>query len=256
MKRKLRLNLPKGYLSYSATMLWQKNKDLFRKRYYENEKQEESIPMRFGKKIAEVLESRNFKEFPTLKKVPYYPISEHKIEVDIGGVPVLAFLDLYKPKTFSFGEVKTGSVSYKNGPPWDRVKVKFHDQLPWYSLLIESVYGKVDPVCHLIWVETRYKTVIDQIGSRKMEGESKELELTGRIEVFKRRIAKWERERIKKMIIKTAKEVTRDYNAYQKRNKRSDVGPGKKVLEKAQIATELGVFQKTPVERSAKTLGK
>lgn len=215
LKMKFKYNLPRGYLSYSAIMLWIKNPDAYRRRYYLNEKDIESEPMRFGKKIAEVLQSRDFKEFPALRQVPYYPISEHPLDVEVDGIRVKAYLDLWKQEGFSFGEVKTGSVSHTNGPPWDKVKVARHEQLPFYSFLIKKTYGKVDPIVPLIWLETRYKSVTDRVGSRLMEGEGKELELTGRIEIFKRRIAEWERVRIRKLIIKTAKEISKDYTKFQ-----------------------------------------
>ncbi len=255
--RKFKYNLPKGYLSYSACMLWLKNPEQYRRRYYENEKQDESIPMRFGKKIAEVLESRDFRDYPVLKSVPYYPISEHPIDVNIDGVMVKAFLDLYKPPTFGFAEVKTGSVSHKNGPPWTLAKVMAHEQLPWYSLLIKEKEGKVDPLCYLIWLETRYKTVSDMVGSRSMEGEGRELELTGGIEVFKRKIAEWERDRIRELIITTAKEITKDYNEYLKgRGEQGYVRIGETVGEKEPLKAVAGILSGASEKGRRKALTK
>jgi hypothetical protein len=212
-------NLPRGYLSYSAIMLWKQSPERYRERYYENLPDEQSVPMTFGKKIAEVLESRDYKEYPALKKVPYYPVSEHPLDVMIGNVRVKAYLDLWEPKTFTFGEVKTGSVSSVKGPPWDKVKVLKHDQLPFYSLLIKTAYGKVDPDVNLIWLETRYKMIRNRLGHRIMEGEGRELELTGKIEIFKRSIADWERKRMKTLIAISAQEISEDYTEWLKKNK-------------------------------------
>lgn len=175
--------------------------------------------MGFGKKIAEVLEGRDFKDHPSLKDIPFYPISEQKIEVLIGDVPVMGFLDLYEPTTFSFGEIKTGIVSKSNGPPWDKIKVQKHDQLPWYSLMIKTFYGKVNPKCKLIWIPTRFKDVEDQIGSRKMVGEGKELELIGETHVFERNIRQWERDRIQDLIVTVAKQISEDYEKYTQEHK-------------------------------------
>lgn len=210
-------NLPRGYLSYSAIMLWVKNPEAYRKRYYENEPQNESVPMIFGKKIAEVLESRDYKEFPELAKVPFYPVSEYPIVIDVAGVPVKAYLDLWEPETFTFGEVKTGGST-----AWDLVKVMKHEQLPFYSLLIKEAHGKVNPKVNLIWLETRYKRVMEKIGSRTLECDGRDLELTGRMEVFERRIAEWERKRIKKLILQSAQEITDDYNAFLKTTPQKD----------------------------------
>ncbi len=212
----MKYNLPKNYLSYSAAMLWLKTPDLYRRRYYLNEKPEDNVFMGFGKRIAEVLESRDFKDHPSLKDIPFYPISEHKLEVEIGGVPVMGFLDLYEPTTFSFGEIKTGIVSKTNGPPWDKVKVQAHEQLPWYSLMIKTAYGKVNNKCKLIWIPTRFKDVEDQLGSRKMTGQGKELELIGETHVFERSIAEWERKRLKDLIIKCATEISNDFTEFSK----------------------------------------
>lgn len=171
--------------------------------------------MVFGKRIAKILELRDYKEYPELKKVPYYPVSEQKIEIVVEGVPIKAYLDLWTPETFTFGEVKTGNVHRDNGPPWTTVKVLQHDQLPFYSFLIKEKYGQVDPWVNLIWLETIYIMASERVGSRLMESESRDLKLTGRIETFKRRIAEWERKRIKNMIASVAQEISDDYTSYE-----------------------------------------
>ncbi len=201
-------------------MLWMKNPAAYRRRYYENEDQVETPPMVFGKKIASVLENRDYKEFPLLAKVPFYSVSEHELDVMIGDVPVKGFLDLYEPKTYTFGEVKTGSISHTNGPPWSKAKVIAHEQLPFYSLLIKTAYGIVDPWTKLIWLETRYIMTKESVGSRVMEAEGRDLELTGKMKVYRRRIAQWERDRIKRMILKVAKEISTDYTEWQAKQKK------------------------------------
>lgn len=229
MTTKNEINLPKGYLSYSSATLWHKNKDQFRERYYKNAHPEESVPMIFGKKIAEMLEYKRWSctenrwIFPTgyeiLSEVPFYPISEQPLVVNVDGVMVKGFLDLFNPRKLQFSEIKTGSVSHTYGAPWDMVKVMKHDQLPWYSFLIKESFGDVEPECKLIWIPTRYKKTEDQLGSRMMEGESRELELTGeKPQIFKRVIEPWERKRIRKMIVDTALEITKDYNEWLKTN--------------------------------------
>lgn len=215
--------LPKGYLSYSAVMLWQKDKAAFRRKYYEFEEDLSNVYMTFGKKIAKFLESRDYEKYPTLKKVPYYPVSEHAITVTIGrtkqnpyGVQVKGFLDLYDDRECAFAEIKTGIVSAKNGPPWNKLKVQAHDQLPWYSMLIQESEGRIKENCKLIWIETRYKKRKEKLGSQVMECEGNELELTGKIKTFNRKIEQWERDRMKKLIIKVAKEISDDFKKYQK----------------------------------------
>lgn len=214
-------------------MLWMKDPDQYRRRYYDNEPAQESEPMRFGKKIAEVLESRDYSEFPSLAKVDYYPVSEHPIEITISGVPIKAYLDLWNPETFTFGEVKTGSVG------WSDAKVAKHEQLPFYSFLIKKMYGRVDPFVNLIYLPTQYKTVSDQVGSRVMEAKSRELELTGDIQIFTRRIADWERNRIRKMIVTAAGEISKDYEIYTniRTSKSGNVRDGQAVVEEKKVET-------------------
>lgn len=217
MRKPFLYNLPKGYLSYSAMTLWMKNKEGYRAKYYRQEPEFDTAPLRFGKLIADVLEKRDYKEYPELLKVPVYPISEQPFDVLIeDGLIVKARLDLFDPPAFRFGEVKTGHASPSGDAPWDAIKVLKHEQLPFYSLLIKIALGQVHPMTELVWLETRYKKSMEQIGSRLIESDGKDLELTGRIEIFPRRIAEWERARIKRMIIKSAREITLDYNEYIK----------------------------------------
>ncbi len=240
----MKYNLPRGYLSYSAIMLWIKNPDAYRRRYYENEPPHDSIPMTFGKTIADVLESRDYTEFPALAQVPFYPVSEHPIMTDIGGVPIKAYLDLWEPETFTFGEVKTGGST-----AWDAVKVAKHEQLPFYSLLIKEVYGQVNPKVNLIWLETRYVRVMEKVGKLMLECDGRDLELTGKMEVFERRIAEWERKRMKKLIIQSAKEISTDYDAFLKTTPQKDSPSGGSGDLQGPRA---GVHERTPKEGSQK----
>lgn len=203
--------LDKPYLSYSAIRLWQQNKESYRKKYYYGEPDFPTVYTQFGKKIAELLEKRDFTDYPQLAKVPFYSISEQSIEIEIEGVPIKGFLDLYNPETFSIGEVKTGIVHRTNGPPWTAVKVRAHEQLPFYSLLVKKKFGKVNNKLHLIWLETQFIKTQEQVGSRILEGEGRELELTGHMKIFPRSIPQWERNRIQDLIVTTAKEINEDY---------------------------------------------
>lgn len=208
----MKYNLPRSYLSYSSWSLWKKNKQAFRQKYYLNEASFETVETVFGKNIAKRLEDKD----PALSFIPSYSKSEHGIETLIGDVPVKGYLDTFEPKTFSFGEYKTGHLNKDGKAPWDIVKVAKHDQLPFYSLLIESKYGKVDRVTYLHWIETKFKEKKIMFEGIELIADTRELELTGRIETFKRIIPKWERDEIKKSIIKVAEEISLDYTQYEK----------------------------------------
>lgn len=172
----------------------------------------ENAEMLFGKQIAKMLEFDD----ETLKFIPRYEISEHAINVEIDGVLVQGYVDTFSPKLKKFREYKTGHLNLKGLPPWDKVAVAKHEQLPFYSLLIEKSEGSVDPVCHLDWVETEFKMKTKEFQGHILEAQSRELFLTGRIETFERKIAKWERTRIKDLILKCAQEISEDYTAYLK----------------------------------------
>jgi hypothetical protein len=64
-------------------------------------------------------------------------------------------------------------------------------------------------------METQWKKKEIDFDGMKLEGQSQELELTGRIEIFTRRIVGWEHKRIEEMIVQTAREVSEDFTKWQ-----------------------------------------
>lgn len=208
-------NLPKKYLSYSACMQWMKSKDQFRKRYYENEPSLMTSEMVFGKRIASLLENdEEVKKHPVLSLIPRLPVSEYSIEVDIEGIPVKGYLDMFNPEDNSFVEIKTGHLSKEGKVPWSNISVAKHLQLDFYSLLIKSKHGKVAPMCNLIWLETEFKNKTIEFDGHILTGETRELDLTGRFEIFNRRIHSYERDLAKSLIQKIALEISEDYTSY------------------------------------------
>lgn len=205
----MKLNLPKPHFSYSQLSLWLKNKQQYRERYYLDAPAFESKETLFGKRIARMFETGE--KDPVLDLVPRYSTMEHRLQLKIGGVPFLGYLDSFNPVKKAIIEVKTGKE------PWDAVRVHKHLQLVIYSLLVKTAYGKVDPVVKLVWIETRYKQEKQKLGNREMEGDSNELEFTGRIEIFERKIAEWERKNMKKLILKSALEISEDYSKFNKK---------------------------------------
>ena len=207
--------------------MWRKNKEKYRERYYF----EDGVPFEntetiFGKKIATILEKLSVKkewseeefkqigvtrkEFLYLKQAPRYKFSEYRIQIEVGGVPFLGVMDSFSKKFKRIIEYKTGKQS------WDDIRVRRHDQLVVYSLLTKLKFGKVHPTVRLVWMETRYKKSIDTIGSVTCEAESNELELSGKIQIFKRKIYEWERKNMVKLIQKTAQEISDDYTNFLK----------------------------------------
>lgn len=210
------LALPKSHLSYSAISLWQKNKEQFRAKYYENEPQAETAEMIFGKKIAKLLEEKPKDKI--LRKVPRYRRSEQRIEIYVGHVPVLGYIDTFAPRKCAFREYKTGHTRADGSAPWNAVAVLKHDQLPFYSLLIKLWRGKVTELCHLDWLETEWAQKKVMFDGHELSGQGSELRLTGRIETFERVIEEWERERIADIIQKSAQEISDDFKLWKTKN--------------------------------------
>lgn len=199
------LSLPKPYLSYSSINLWLRSKDQFRRRYYEGEQLPQTPEMMFGREVHEQIENDG------LPHVPRYSVSEKKIEVDIEGVPIMAYIDTFCPRYKRFREYKTGRERKDGSAPWDSVKVHAHDQLPFYSLLIQRKFGKVVKKTWLDWLEVRKSTRKETIGGITYEDGLYDLELTGRVESFERVIEQWERDRQVDIILKAAKEISDDW---------------------------------------------
>lgn len=209
--KQLHFNLPKKYLSYSAYNLWQTNKDEFRQRYYEGKPSIVTPETLFGKKIAEYLEHGN--KIDGIE----YEVAEQRIEVTLpNGLKLLSYLDGFNPTDNSIFEIKTGHLDSKGKVPWNNLKVAKHKQLDWYSMMVKKKFGKVNNTVKLIWLETRFKTKDTEFDGHVLSTQSRELELTGKKEVFTRKIAQWERDKMEQDILRTALEITKDYEEYIK----------------------------------------
>jgi hypothetical protein len=205
-----KFNLPKEHFSYSQMSLWLRNKDQYRERYYKDGPAFENRETIFGKRVARLLETGEHDPVltPVLARVPRGDVMEHRILVSVGGVPFLGFLDSFESLLCGIFEFKTGKDA------WDTVRVHKHDQLVVYSLLVKLAHKKVHPITRLVWLETRFRQETFSIGSRVMEGDGDQLEFTGKIEVFERRIAQWERDAMKKQIVRVATEISEDYTKF------------------------------------------
>jgi len=197
--------------------LWKTNKNEFRKKYYSTEWLEVSSPyITFGKQIAELLEDKKkTKAHPVLSKIPLYPVREQPILHTIDDVPIKGFIDSFDKRWKKIIEIKTGIM--KDGrAPWDPVKVRKHDQIRLYSLMVKEIFGSVHPVVKLIWLETcwKEKCVPVLFGGKEFMNCSPELELTGHFQVFDREIEEWEHDFMRREIVRIATEISEDYSRY------------------------------------------
>lgn len=204
--------MPRPYFSYSQYKLWNSSPASYRKRYYLNEEIKMNAETFFGKKVAQKLEDGD-PDFAHIKK---YAVMEHKILTNIEGtdVKLLAYLDTYSPTARCFGEYKTGRKNAKGNHFWNQKTVEKHEQLDWYSMLIQESTGSVKDGCWLAHIETEKKNVT--YNGTIFRNTS--LQLTGKVFYYYRKIEQWERDLIKEKIIKTIKEIQEDYGLFKKDN--------------------------------------
>lgn len=216
--------LPRGYLSWSSFSLWQRDRPSFRMKYYDGEARDvETDYTRFGKEVAEALESRRydyalgrnvygrFGASPLLDRVVAgHSVSEQPLGAEIDGVIVKGFADLMDPLTCSIREVKTGLAT----SPWTPSRVARHDQLVWYSLMAEDMWGRVHPNVTLAWLPTEREETVVTFGSRSFSDASGAIRLTGRLHVFRRAITDGERASMRRRIVQAAEEITDDYRKW------------------------------------------
>ena len=205
--------LPKPYLSYSAMNLWLTNKDRYRKQYYEKVSSPSSPELRFGKRIADLLENKD----KSLDHIQQYPVPEQPLNVTIDGVPVLGFIDSFDPTKQRFLEFKTGKQ------PWTQKRVDNHKQLDLYSLCIQEIYGSVTDLCHLIWMQTE-NVDVKSVGLITHE-DSHSIQLTGEVHTFERVITQDERNAMRELLITCAREIHDDYSEYlQNKTRPTNIG--------------------------------
>jgi len=159
--------------------------------------------MLFGNTVTEAMERGE--EWCAF--IPRYPKFEHKMFIEVEGVPIMAFVDNMCPDTIAFKEQKTGRT------PWTQNKVDNHLQLDIYSMLLEEEFGKVVDECELVWVKTEKVPKKVMMGDIELEGESTEIQVTGEFEVFKRVITEEDRDEVRKTIIRVAHEIEEDFSA-------------------------------------------
>lgn len=208
-------NLPRGYLSSSACDLWEQNQEQFRRKYYDGEDGFRTVYTEFGKSFAKEIEN-NPEKFPN---IPKYKIPEFPIKWVIDGVPVLGFVDSFCPDNISVIEYKT---AVKTGTsPWTNVKVRKWKQLPFYSMCLEQMFGRVDPVIKLIVLHTEWQENVNEqvFGDKTFTKTERTLNfnpdsLLNPI-VFEREIRDWERALMRERLVSIASQVSADFTSYQ-----------------------------------------
>lgn len=210
----MNIKLPKEYLSYSQMRLWIEDKEKYRARYYRNEKDFATKALLFGSEISKKLEDGSF----VLPEGLQYETPEYEIKIDIDGVPFFAYLDTFSDPRLKFREYKTGQLTSDGKDRWTQESVNRHWQLDIYSLLVQLKHGSVDDECHLDWLEVRRKIKTIVFEGNELKSESTDLELTGRIESFRRVITQKDRDMTRILIVSVAMEISADYAEYLSKN--------------------------------------
>lgn len=195
------MKVQRYYFSWSQYSLWLTSKKEFYKKYCLDEKSFSNIYFNKGKEFSEYKETgfipgyvRNPQMLSVVgDAVPSLEIMEHKIEVEIGGINLLSYIDSGMESYTDFFEYKTGKI------PWDQQRVDDHEQLDFYALCYYIASGqKTIPNIKLYWIETI---------EHELENGNKEIEYTGVIKEFERIITKNDLVTMMAKIITTRKEI-------------------------------------------------
>ena len=200
MKSK-KINLPRGYLSWSQVDLWSKSKKQYAKRYFYGEKGFTNKAMRYGSKFADAMETGEPSGDELLdlvaKTVEKYEVPEYKLEAVIKSkeynVPLLGYIDTsHDPPSKGFREYKTGKI------PWTQKRADNHKQLPFYALMVYLNEKKLPKSIFLDWVET--------------EDSTGDVKFTGHVETFPTRRTVGDLMEMMTIIKRTACEISREYD--------------------------------------------
>ena len=210
--------------------VWVSNPARYRREYFESGKRLDTKYLQFGKGVASlveelceiqaslpdkskikalnILKEKNNLDENTFEAILYLETegkSEHKIELEICGVPFLMFIDKLREDTNTFREYKTGKV------PWDKAKVQKHEQLVVYALGRRAETGKMPESCDLDWLETSDKA--DDSGDFWAKVDKK-VKLTGKVKSFHREFDARELDKMEEKIVRVATEITIAYQAF------------------------------------------
>lgn len=198
-------------LRYSLFSEWWVNPNSAMAKYFpEIEPRTTNKFMAFGSKVDDALGENPIPDW--VKDVPTYPMKQHQIVANIEGTWVRGSLDSYCPEQFKFLDNKCALVKLlaKGGwsaHSWTQHKVDTHEQLVFYSTLVQYYHGWVDDECHISVVpyyEDKWETM------RRVQG----LNLYDPKYLIPRIIKQKERDEMMQRIINTSKDIIKNYNLW------------------------------------------
>ena len=196
-------------ITYSYANAWYRNRDGFRRKYYHNEVPGFVPAFAYGSEISDLI--KNEPNHPLFVNLPKYSSVDDEYKTVIGGIPFIFHPDMFEPSTFSFREIKTGMRTTSGKPSWTQEKVNKHKQLDCYSLGIESVFGKVNELCHLDWL-VKDKTEVEILPGITTDGPAL---FNGEVISFERVITADERYAAKEWLLQAYHEIVADFNNFK-----------------------------------------
>lgn len=203
MKKQFIYNLPRGYLSYSAYDLFNKDKQGYIDKYILGKKDFDTVQSRFGREMHKIKEQDNSVQG-----------SETRLECIIdSNLKLLGYLDSldtdYKVIDFKFSHRdKSGKA------PWNKLKVRKHKQFVMYCLLVKNIYGTYNKNCEIHWHETKKESLETKVNGVILGCNSFNMSLTGYVEKIERKVYAYEIKALEKDLIRVAHEITKIYNDY------------------------------------------
>lgn len=206
------------YISYSQYNKWKNNKKDYIKSYFLGERFEGNAYTEFGSMVGEALENNDFsgftpKELEVMKKITRLDQFEREINWDLGDFVVNGYIDtndlLKDGSEPSANKLVNSIVDYKTG---DMNKIPVYeddgyDQVTIYAGAIEAETGHLPSKG---WVE-----LIERTGNA-FRGEK--LELGKKVVVIPQDVSPKAVAKVKKNLIKVAKEISLSYKVFNKLN--------------------------------------
>lgn len=190
-----KLLLPRP-LSWSSMSLLEKDEARWIRKYLKGEKVDfTNAGMRFGKKVADHLESTeetDDMELSSIKSLlPRYEVTEMHLkcflQCPLGDIELIGQCDTAEKDLSAFREVKTGLAG-----SWSDSKAQRHGQLHFYATMIYIITGNI-PKAHLDWLKT-------------VKGE-RENNFTGELVSFYVKLAEIDIMKMRLRIIKNARRI-------------------------------------------------
>lgn len=151
-KQTNKFTLPRGYLSPTQLLLWEKDKREYKRVYFEGGVREDSAYTLLGKKVHKAIELDVRPKEIMLEHikflVPRYKFKERELKAEYEGIKLLGVVDGMNPPPHSV------IADYKTGKKYTQSMVDSNAQLSFYALLFWLINKKLPRELHIVWIPT------------------------------------------------------------------------------------------------------